>query len=319
MKNLIYNTVKLLGCTAFVAIAGIALGQQNQIRIKIEKNINGKQTTIDTTFSNPDDADAFMQQHNTGGNNEESFSFNFKSPSFNEIEKENIEKEFEELRQKLSENIEAFKFKFDTNEANGNYHFEFKMPGKDSWNEIEKELQEMNSKFKQGLDFDIDLNMPHCQSKENEISKLSEADRNTYQKLMEESEEKRQQALELLQKNKANDIDAPKTNEEKTIKKQRSVSGKKDAGAQDDAGNIRNVKVYPNPNKGLVKVSFEMAESGDVTIQITDEKGNTVLTETLPNFMGFYSNSFNLKRAQGTYTVAIVQGKNKVVQKIVIQ
>jgi hypothetical protein len=316
MKNHFRFIAKTFCGALLTLVSGVVVGQQNSIRIKIQKNINGEQMVIDTTFNNATDADAFMQQHNTNGERNENFSFNFKSPDFNWNDKEMLEQDFEDLKQKLSEEIQSFKFRFDSNSTDGSYQFHFKMPDNESWKEIEKELEDMGSKFKNFMDFDFEIHTgTDYESNKKEIVELTPADKKKYAELMKESDEKRKQALQLLQKN---DIDSEADvliKKEKQIKTQQTqkniVESKKE-------GNIHNLKVYPNPNKGLLKVSFNQAESGDVTIQILDSKGKILINEGLSNFRGFYSNTFQIKNASGIYTVMVLQDTCKLVEKVVI-
>jgi hypothetical protein len=178
MKNHFRFIAKTFCGALLTLVSGVVVGQQNSIRIKIQKNINGEQMVIDTTFNNATDADAFMQQHNTNGERNENFSFNFKSPDFNWNDKEMLEQDFEDLKQKLSEEIQSFKFRFDSNSTDGSYQFHFKMPDNESWKEIEKELEDMGSKFKNFMDFDFEIHTgTDYESNKKEIVELTPADK----------------------------------------------------------------------------------------------------------------------------------------------
>ena len=68
----------------------------------------------------------------------------------------------------------------------------------------------------------------------------------------------------------------------------------------------RTLTVYPNPNSGAFRVSFEMEGVKDVDLAVTDELGRIVFTQSLGKISGVYKSSLNLEgMAEGMYILRI--------------
>ncbi len=77
--------------------------------------------------------------------------------------------------------------------------------------------------------------------------------------------------------------------------------------------------VFPNPNDGTFSISLNNDEAVKTKIVITDANGKKVFEENLGKFSGKYNKEVNLKEfGSGMYTVAIESGKNKEVNKVMI-
>ncbi len=76
---------------------------------------------------------------------------------------------------------------------------------------------------------------------------------------------------------------------------------------------------YPNPNNGLFRLNFTLAEKGKTTIKIYNMNGAEVYSETLRNFSGNYNKEIDLtKQNAGTYFLQIIQNK-KIISKEILK
>lgn len=80
------------------------------------------------------------------------------------------------------------------------------------------------------------------------------------------------------------------------------------------------VAVYPNPNHGVFKISFENTHKNNVSISIADKNAITVYEEKLNAFKGTYEKEIDLStQPKGTYYLTIKNGKQENNSKIVIE
>ncbi len=83
---------------------------------------------------------------------------------------------------------------------------------------------------------------------------------------------------------------------------------------------IRSLNVYPNrPETEVVNVKFYAPNEGDVSIVVTDIKGNVVAKTETKNFKGEYVGQIRLsKKSTGTYFVMVSQGDDGLCRRLVI-
>lgn len=97
----------------------------------------------------------------------------------------------------------------------------------------------------------------------------------------------------------------------------KSSTGKKDKSRKNMTSETT---VFPNPNHGAFKVSFENAQKSNVTITIADKNAVVVYEEKLNDFKGKYEKEIDLSaQPKGTYYLNIKQGKQETNSKIVIE
>ena len=80
-----------------------------------------------------------------------------------------------------------------------------------------------------------------------------------------------------------------------------------------------NLDIYPNPNNGQFTLLFHLDVKGDINIRITDLLGNEIISQTIGNFSGDYTNAFDLSnKAKGIYMVSIEQNNNQLTKRVLI-
>jgi len=88
-----------------------------------------------------------------------------------------------------------------------------------------------------------------------------------------------------------------------------------------EAGNnLKDVKVYPNPNNGQFHVSFSVNEPSAVKVRITDLQGKELLAYSMSNYSGnFDKDIYRPGLSVGTYLLDIEAGGEKETTKVVMQ
>jgi len=80
---------------------------------------------------------------------------------------------------------------------------------------------------------------------------------------------------------------------------------------------IDQISFFPNPNDGLLNLSFTTADQAPVYIHVYDVNGQIVYMEELNEFSGTYSNQIDIsEQPSGTYFLQIVQGQKSYSKKI---
>lgn len=83
-----------------------------------------------------------------------------------------------------------------------------------------------------------------------------------------------------------------------------------------------NMRLYPNPNKGLISISYRLIKQGNVTITITDLKGNLIHETTLKNQQigeNKYSHYIENISNGNVYFVTVEIDYEKSTQKLILE
>lgn len=81
---------------------------------------------------------------------------------------------------------------------------------------------------------------------------------------------------------------------------------------------LEGLRVFPNPGSGFFRVQFELAERGDLAVDVHDGKGERVYQERIVGFKGRYERTLDLSDlAAGSYFLVIVQGGRTATVKLV--
>ena len=81
------------------------------------------------------------------------------------------------------------------------------------------------------------------------------------------------------------------------------------------------IKMFPNPAKDQLTLSFNFSNSAPVKITIYDEEGKQIKTENISDYKtGDYEKTYKLSEFEnGTYLVEFAQGSQKIVRKIFLE
>jgi hypothetical protein len=80
---------------------------------------------------------------------------------------------------------------------------------------------------------------------------------------------------------------------------------------------IEQISFYPNPNNGLLNLSFTTSAKTPVQIHLYDITGNMIYTEEINQFNGSYNNQIDISsQPVGNYFLQIVQGQQTYSKKI---
>jgi hypothetical protein len=83
---------------------------------------------------------------------------------------------------------------------------------------------------------------------------------------------------------------------------------------------LSDLKVYPSPTSGEFQINYVSTEKSDVTLQILDNKGSLIYSETIKSTEGLITKGFDLsKYPKGIYTFQLNSKKRHSVKKIVLQ
>lgn len=88
------------------------------------------------------------------------------------------------------------------------------------------------------------------------------------------------------------------------------VAAPKTAALRVNNTNIDKFMVYPNPTRGRFSIDFNSPITQDITIQVTDARGNVVQKQTLSGFMGDYHYPVDITSAlTGNYIISVITAK----------
>lgn len=81
---------------------------------------------------------------------------------------------------------------------------------------------------------------------------------------------------------------------------------------------LEGLRAFPNPSNGFYRVQFELAERGDLAVDVHDSKGERVYQERIMGFKGRYERTLDLSDlAAGNYFLVIAQGGRTATVKLV--
>ena len=88
----------------------------------------------------------------------------------------------------------------------------------------------------------------------------------------------------------------------------------------DNALDVGEVKLFPNPSDGFFRVQFDVAERGDLEVDVHDATGERIYHETISGYKGRYERTLDLSdRADGTYFLVVRQNGRALARKLVKQ
>lgn len=79
-------------------------------------------------------------------------------------------------------------------------------------------------------------------------------------------------------------------------------------------------QLFPNPGSGFFRLQFDVAERGDLEVDVHDVQGERIYHETITGFKGRYERTLDLSdRANGTYFLVISANGKALARKLVKQ
>lgn len=319
MKKILLISTAILIC-AVVQIANAQTNTQRdgKIYVKILKNIDGKETIIDTVFEAGEDraAEEFMKQHGVG-NSERMCRPNVKSDDDGSLENlrllEESLNESKEALGKVTEDVarelERIHIELENDDNSYTYQFDFDNLELDNLrDELDKTFRIETDTVGGGVRMTLDFKGIDAQTQ-------AEIERN-----MELAKEELERAASEMKNKNLNiriKIDDKPINKdsEKTV----VIKGKKHKGVADKSTRINNLKVFPNPSKGNFQLSFSSKSKGDLKVEISDASGKVISTESITDFTGKYERSYNFKsRGKGTYVIMISLAGESYTEKVIV-
>ena len=86
----------------------------------------------------------------------------------------------------------------------------------------------------------------------------------------------------------------------------------------DNALQLGDMGVFPNPSNGFFRIQFDAPDRGDLFVNVHDAKGDKVYEERITGFKGRYERTLDLSdKATGTYFLVIEQGGKSTAEKLV--
>ena len=87
-----------------------------------------------------------------------------------------------------------------------------------------------------------------------------------------------------------------------------------------DAELIDNLKIYPNPTRGLFNISFVSDDIVTLELSVLDAYGKVIMTENKEMFVGEYTKQVDLSEyPQGIYMVHIKTNNSFITKRVVVQ
>ncbi|WP_306643155.1 T9SS type A sorting domain-containing protein [Sanyastnella coralliicola] len=86
------------------------------------------------------------------------------------------------------------------------------------------------------------------------------------------------------------------------------------------ASSVTDLKFMPNPNNGQFTLQFGLEDKAKTTIEIHDMNGRVVYQENLGRFEGEYRNNIDISgEGSGVYILTVTHGKERVVERMIVQ
>ncbi len=295
---------------------------KSEIKIKIQKDENGKKTKLDTTITSDQlpalkeylkdldiDFDADMHSGKSGGN----MRMHFKHPEMSDRDRKALKKEMEGLRKELDGlgdemkdlHIEMHGFNDDDPE---NFDLRMNMPGFPC---LPMPPSGSNRFYFYGDSDSSGTGSKNFHFRFHSMSDDVPDSLNDDEHIVvygSKGEGKPELEKEIITKD----------GEKIFIFKRKLPKEEKEKATPSMP--LTKLKAYPNPGGGLITVSFTAVSKGDVQISISDMKGNEVYSKSLKSFSGEYSSQINLSdKGKGNYFLKITQGDDSITKKLVVE
>ena len=305
--------------------------KKSEIKIKIQKDENGKKTKIDTTITmdqlpaikeylkglNIDfDTDEYGMELHNNANADHNITMHFRHPEMSEKEKAEFDAEMKKLNEEMDGLGDELKY----------LHLELKGLGEGDADNFDLDLDMNNLQMPPMPPMPPSVNGSfyfygdddgHCKDGKRYQFRFHSLNDEVPDSLNDD------QHIVLYG---AKGEETPSLEKEITTKDggkifiyKRNLPKQEEAKATASMP-VTRLKVYPNPGNGKLSISFTSASKGDITISISDANGHEVYARTLEDFSGEYFNQVDISdKGKGTYYLKITQGDDSITKKLVVE
>lgn len=83
---------------------------------------------------------------------------------------------------------------------------------------------------------------------------------------------------------------------------------------------IENIQLFPNPNRGMFRLEFELPQRGETSIRVFNGEGRLIYSFDLGEYQGTFSDDIDISQnGPGAYFLEVRQGATSMVKKIILQ
>lgn len=288
-----------------------------QIHVKIEREVNGKKTKIDTTLNSEADFQKYMQEQELQNDGASSVDV--------DVSSEQVQKRLEEMEETLHESSKELK-KFSRElemeldklkdgidiDVNGrHYQFDFDIDS--------EKLERIEKEAMRAFDFDIDTTGEGFRINFDYKGLSPEAERDIKRNIEQAEKEIEKAMRELENGNMRIHIDINDSKPKNRIKEKKTVITKDKKNSNSTTSSLM-INVFPNPSKGDFTVEATCEGKKQITMEVVNARGQTVWMIQQDNFEGKMNQELKLgAMGKGTYTLTVKYGGSKQVQKLIVE
>jgi S1-C subfamily serine protease len=83
---------------------------------------------------------------------------------------------------------------------------------------------------------------------------------------------------------------------------------------------IENIQLFPNPNRGMFRLEFELPQLGETSIRVFNAEARLIYSFDLGEYQGTFSDDIDISQnGPGSYFLEVRQGATSMVKKIILQ
>ncbi len=83
---------------------------------------------------------------------------------------------------------------------------------------------------------------------------------------------------------------------------------------------VENISLFPNPNRGMFRLEFELPNSAETSIKVFNSNGRLIYSFDLGEYQGLFSDEVDISQnGPGAYYLQVQQGANSLTKKIMLQ
>ena len=83
---------------------------------------------------------------------------------------------------------------------------------------------------------------------------------------------------------------------------------------------IENIQLFPNPNRGMFRLEFELPQQGETSIRVFNSEARLIYSFDLGQYQGTFSDDIDISQnGPGAYFLEVRQGNTSMVKKVLLQ